>query len=46
MALQIQKDSQAKTGEGNNATDPPKAVAHRHSSTASITIWPVNIRPL
>ncbi len=29
MALQIQKDSQAGTSEGNNAKDPPKAVARQ-----------------
>ncbi len=29
MALQIQKDSQAKTTEGNNTNDPPKAVTRQ-----------------
>ena len=29
MALQIQKDSQAKTSEGNNTNDPPKAVTRQ-----------------
>jgi bacterioferritin len=29
MALQIQKDGQAKTSEGNNINDPPKAVTRQ-----------------